>query len=79
MPKGSEYRLPELPNAEEESMPLAGRPFVLCSRGCGEVYCSRECENADMDGSHWLLCTGPIDSAEHPLVSPLWAARRLPA
>eukprot|EP00873_Tetraselmis_striata_P025291 jgi/Tetstr1/445555/TSEL_033328.t1 len=41
---------------------------IPCPAGCGEVYCSQACLEADSSNGHALLCTGPIDDADHPLV-----------
>lgn len=42
---------------------------VPCRQGCGEVFCSKECEN-NFWPSHSLLCTGLIDEndEDHPLL-----------
>jgi len=41
---------------------------VRCAQGCGEVYCSESCRAKHFAHSHNLLCVGPIDSENHPLV-----------
>jgi hypothetical protein len=40
-----------------------------CRQNCGEVFCSIECEE-DFWRSHEILCTGPIEDENHPLL--LW-------
>jgi len=41
---------------------------VRCSQGCGEIYCSEACRDAQFRHSHNLLCVGPIDREDHPLI-----------
>jgi len=37
-------------------------------QNCGEVYCSEACREAHFHHSHNLMCVGPIQQADHPLV-----------
>ena len=50
---------------------LRGAPNeTACAQGCGEGYCDERCRVAHVEqGSHGLLCVGPIDSWEHPLAA----------
>ena len=50
---------------------LRGAPNeTVCAQGCGEGYCDERCRVAHVEqGSHGLLCVGPIDSWEHPLAA----------
>mmetsp|Transcript_155364 Transcript_155364/g.289910 ORF Transcript_155364/g.289910 Transcript_155364/m.289910 type:complete len:500 (-) Transcript_155364:41-1540(-) len=41
---------------------------VRCSQGCGEVYCSEACRAAHWGQCHNLLCVGPVQSEDHPLL-----------
>merc|ERR1719359_2102878 len=41
---------------------------VRCSQGCGEVYCSEACRAAHFGRCHNLLCVGPVESEDHPLI-----------
>ena len=41
---------------------------VLCSSGCGGLYCSDQCRQQDFGAGHKYLCVGAIDEQEHPLV-----------
>ena len=42
---------------------------VACRRGCGQAYCSHECQDDDWKaGGHRWLCTGTIEHEDHPLV-----------
>mmetsp|Transcript_19657 Transcript_19657/g.39554 ORF Transcript_19657/g.39554 Transcript_19657/m.39554 type:complete len:487 (+) Transcript_19657:108-1568(+) len=41
--------------------------LVQCEGGCGELYCSSECMEADKRESHSLLCVGPLKEG-HALV-----------
>lgn len=42
--------------------------IVRCSQGCGEMYCSEMCRINHWAHSHNLLCVGPIESEDHPLM-----------
>jgi len=46
----------------------AATATVRCSQGCGEVYCSEACRDMHYKHSHNLLCAGPIDREDHPLL-----------
>ena len=50
---------------------LRGAPNeTVCARGCGEGYCDERCAVAHVhEGSHSLMCVGPLDSWEHPLAA----------
>eukprot|EP00927_Polykrikos_kofoidii_P066614 TRINITY_DN62180_c0_g1_i1.p1 TRINITY_DN62180_c0_g1~~TRINITY_DN62180_c0_g1_i1.p1 ORF type:complete len:509 (+),score=102.94 TRINITY_DN62180_c0_g1_i1:99-1529(+) len=48
--------------------PAAGSSVVRCAQGCGELYCSEACRDAHFVHSHNLLCTGPIQNGDHPLL-----------
>jgi hypothetical protein len=52
---------------EDEEYPLA-REEVSCQWGCGVRYCSLKCAEMDMAEGHALLCVGPLESADHPLL-----------
>jgi SET domain len=41
--------------------------LIPCRQKCGEVFCSKECEQ-DFWLCHEHLCTGPIDDENHPLL-----------
>ncbi|KFG48036.1 putative histone lysine methyltransferase, SET [Toxoplasma gondii p89] len=43
-------------------------PVIECPGGCGEVYCSQECQRVHLERSHRFLCVGPL-SETHPLVA----------
>ena len=67
--------LPPLPKLDGESEGSGsgsrsrGGRSVACSGGCGEVFCSEGCERAfNGVGGHQLMCVGPLESLEHPLV-----------
>jgi len=45
-----------------------GNAVVRCKQGCGEIYCSEACRDAHFSHSHNLLCTGPVDREDHPLL-----------
>lgn len=48
---------------------VPGAPVVVrCTQGCGEVYCSERCRDAHFRNCHNLLCTGPIQTEDHPLL-----------
>lgn len=49
-------------------MPQAGASPVQCAHGCGEWYCSAGCRDAHWQHNHNLLCTGAIQSEDHPLI-----------
>lgn len=59
---------------EISSLVWDDRPYELavnsceCVWSCGIRYCSRRCADADMKDGHSLLCTGPLESSDHPLV-----------
>jgi hypothetical protein len=56
--------------APEDEYVLCPRGQVSCQWGCGVSYCCIECADADMlEGGHSLLCTGPLQSMDHPLVA----------
>lgn len=40
---------------------------VCCTQGCGTLYCSATCRDADFEMHHRLLCVGLLEDAEHPL------------
>ncbi|PFH38274.1 putative histone lysine methyltransferase, SET [Besnoitia besnoiti] len=40
---------------------------VMCPGGCGEAYCSQDCQAAHLQRCHRLLCVGPLGD-RHPLV-----------
>mmetsp|Transcript_11359 Transcript_11359/g.32246 ORF Transcript_11359/g.32246 Transcript_11359/m.32246 type:complete len:184 (+) Transcript_11359:499-1050(+) len=63
-----ESKLPDLGIPNSSGAAADPQDFLCCKQGCGEIYCSQACADADHKSNHWLLCTGPIDSAEHPLV-----------
>lgn len=52
----------------QQTAPPEQRNIVKCSQGCGECYCSEACRDAHFQHSHNLLCTGPIDREDHPLI-----------
>jgi len=56
------------PFFHEVASALASNSVVRCVQGCGEVYCSEACRAAHFAHSHNLLCTGPIDREDHPLL-----------
>ena len=39
-----------------------------CRHRCGELYCSRACQQSAWERHHRLLCVGPLSSNEHELV-----------
>jgi hypothetical protein len=41
---------------------------VACEWGCGVRYCSPQCARQDMEAGHALLCVGPLQSDQHPLL-----------
>lgn len=43
-------------------------PVVRCNAGCGEMYCSEACRDANWQHSHALMCVGPLPE-DHPLVA----------
>jgi hypothetical protein len=40
---------------------------VVDCAGCGELYCSAECQGRDYVTGHRLLCVGPLSTTDHPL------------
>ena len=51
-----------------DEYPLCGGAEMSCQWGCGIRYCSLACADADMREGHSLLCTGPLQSEDHPLM-----------
>ncbi len=41
---------------------------TTCAWGCGVRYCSAQCAEKDKEAGHTLLCVGPLQSADHPLL-----------
>lgn len=65
--------MPELPKLAPFSLLdsgalESGNHGVSCSQGCGELFCSFSCEERAQGGGHSLLCVGPLESINHPLV-----------
>lgn len=53
--------------APASSATAATQPLVQCELGCGQAYCSLECEEEDsVEGVHAQLCCGP-HGEDHPL------------
>ncbi|CAE8646434.1 unnamed protein product, partial [Polarella glacialis] len=57
-----------LPQRWQESAGAGSGSAVRCAQGCGEIYCSEACRDAHLQHSHNLLCTGPLDREDHPLL-----------
>ena len=56
--------------ATEDEFVLCPGGQVSCEWGCGVSYCSMKCAHVDMnEGGHSLLCTGPLQSMDHPLLA----------
>ena len=51
---------------DEETFQGYDTSMVPCRHGCGEIFCSLECEeNSWLEGGHDLLCTGLIPDSEN--------------
>lgn len=60
--------LGDLPQRWQELAGEGRGNMVRCSQGCGEIYCSEACRDAHFQHSHNLLCVGPLQSEDHPLI-----------